>query len=49
MMMHSLIMTAQMNDIDWQAWLTDLLAPIVDHPAQRLELVPGIGNLALVA
>jgi transposase len=40
MMMCSLIMTAQMNDSDWQAWLNDVLARIADHPAQRLELIP---------
>jgi len=26
-----------MNDIDPQAWLADVLAPIADHPAHRLE------------
>ena len=40
-MMYSLIMTARMNDVDPQAWLTDVLARIADHPAQRLdELLP---------
>jgi len=30
-----------MNDIDPQAWLTDFLARIADHPAQKLdELMP---------
>jgi transposase len=40
-MMYSLIVTARMNDIDPQAWLTDVLARIADHPAHRLdELLP---------
>lgn len=40
-MMYSLIMTARMNDVDPQAWLTDVLARIADHLAQRLdELLP---------
>ena len=40
-MMYSLIMTARMNDVDPQAWLTDVLARIAEHPAQRLdELLP---------
>jgi hypothetical protein len=40
-MMYSLIMTARMNDVDPQAWLTDVLAHIADHPAQGLdELLP---------
>lgn len=40
-MMYSLIMTARMNDVDPQAWLTDVLARIADHPAQGLdELLP---------
>jgi transposase len=39
--MYSLIMTARMNDVDPQGWLTDVLARIADHPAQRLdELLP---------
>ena len=40
MMLYSLIMTAQMNEIDWQVWLADVLARNADHPAQRLELLP---------
>jgi transposase len=40
-MMYSFIMTARMNDVDPQAWLTDVLARIADHPAQGLdELLP---------
>ena len=39
--MYSLIVTAKMNDIDPQAWLTDVLRRIADHPASRLhELLP---------
>lgn len=39
--MYSLIVTAKMNDVDPQAWLTDVLARIATHPAQRLgELLP---------
>jgi hypothetical protein len=39
--MYSLIVTAKMNDVDPQAWLTDVLARIADHPAQKLdELLP---------
>lgn len=40
-LMYSLIVTAKMNDIDPQAWLTDVLARIADHPARHLdELLP---------
>jgi transposase len=40
-MMHSLIATARLNDIDPRAWLADVLARIADHPASRLdELLP---------
>jgi transposase len=39
--MYSLIVTAKMNDIDPQAWLTDVLARIAEHPIQRFdELLP---------
>lgn len=39
--MYSLIVTAKMNDVDPQAWLTDVLARIAIHPAHRLdELLP---------
>jgi hypothetical protein len=37
----SLIVSAKMNDVDPQAWLTDVLARIAAHPAHRLdELLP---------
>jgi hypothetical protein len=30
-----------MNDVDPQAWLTDVLARIAEHPVQRIdELLP---------
>jgi len=39
--MYSLIVTAKMNGIDPQAWLTDVLSCIATHPAHRLdELLP---------
>jgi transposase len=39
--MYSLITTAKMNDVDPQAWLTDVLSRIAEHPAQRIdELLP---------
>jgi len=39
--MYGLIITAKMNDVDPQAWLTDVLARIAAHPAHRLdELLP---------
>jgi transposase len=39
--MYSLIVTAKMNGVDAQAWLTDILARIAAHPAHRLdELLP---------
>ena len=37
----SLIVTAKLNDVDPQAWLTDVLARLPDHPASRIpELLP---------
>ncbi|MFZ4768267.1 MAG: transposase domain-containing protein, partial [Roseimicrobium sp.] len=40
-MIYSLIMTAKLNGVDPQAWLTDVLARIAEHPASRLpELLP---------
>src|ERR1700761_6085821 len=40
-LMHRLIVTAKMNDVDPQAWLADVLARIAEHPVQRLdELLP---------
>jgi transposase len=39
--MYSLIVTCKLNDIDPQAWLTDVLARVAEHPAQKLdELLP---------
>ena len=39
--MYSLIVTAKMNDVDPQAWLTDVLGRIAEHPVQQLdELLP---------
>ena len=39
--MFTLIETAKLNGIDPQAWLTDVLTRINDHPAARLaELLP---------
>jgi transposase len=35
--MYSLIITAKMNDVDPQAWLTDVLSRIATHPAHRLD------------
>ena len=38
---YSLVVTAKMNGIDPQAWLTDVLSRIATHPAHRLdELLP---------
>ena len=38
---YTLIETAKLNDIDPQAWLTDVLARLQDHPARRIaELLP---------
>jgi transposase len=39
--MYGLIVTAKMNDVDPQAWLTDVLSRIAAHPMHRLdELLP---------
>ena len=39
--MYSLIVTAKMNGVDPEAWLTDVLSRIAAHPAHRLdELLP---------
>ena len=35
--MYSLVVTAKMNGIDPQAWLTDVLSRIATHPAHRLD------------
>ena len=38
---YSLIQTCRLNDVDPQAWLSDVLARIADHPISRLdELLP---------
>jgi len=39
--MYSIIVTAKMNNVDPQAWLTDVLTRIAEHPVHRLdELLP---------
>ena len=39
--MYTLIETAKLNGVDPRAWLTDVLARLPDHPAQRVsELLP---------
>ena len=39
--MYILIATAKLSGVDSQAWLTDVLRRIADHPATRLyELLP---------
>ncbi len=35
--LYMLIQSARLNDVDPQAWLTDVLARIADHPASRLD------------
>jgi transposase len=35
--MYSLIVTAKVNNVDPQAWLADVLARIVGHPARRID------------
>ena len=38
---YTLVATAKLNDIDPEAWLSDVLRRINDHPASRLdELLP---------
>jgi len=38
---YTLIETAKLNDVDPQAWLTDVLALLQDHPAKRIaDLLP---------
>jgi transposase len=45
--MYSLIETAKLNGLNPQAWLTDVLARIADHPAKRVaELLPWNWQLA---
>jgi len=39
--MYTLIETCKLNDVDPQAWLTEVLARLPDHPAKRIdELLP---------
>jgi transposase len=39
--MYTLIVTCKLNDVDPQAWLTDVLACIAEHPARQVdELLP---------
>jgi transposase len=39
--LYTLIETCKLNDVDPQAWLADVLARILDHPAKRIaELLP---------
>jgi transposase len=38
---YTLVESAKLNDVDPQAWLTDVLARLPDHPAKRIdELLP---------
>ncbi len=38
---YTLVETAKLNDVDPQAWLTDVLARLQDHPVKRIdELLP---------
>ena len=40
---YSLVQTCRLNDVDPQAWLTDVLARLPDHPAKRVsELTPWV-------
>lgn len=34
---YTLIETAKLNNVDPQAWLTDVLTRIADHPINRIE------------
>jgi transposase len=44
---YTLVETAKLNNIDPQAWLTDILARLQDHPAKRIdELLPWHWNRA---
>lgn len=38
--MYTLIETAKMNDVDPEAWLTDVIARIADHPINRIDELP---------
>ena len=38
---YTLVETAKLNDVDPQAWFTDVLKRLQDHPAKRIdELLP---------
>ena len=38
---YSLVETARLNDVDPEAWLTDTISRIADHPARQInELLP---------
>ena len=38
---YTLVATANLNDIDPQAWLADILARVLDYPAKRIgDLLP---------
>jgi len=40
-LMYTLIETARLNDLDPEAWLTDIISRIADHPINRVdELLP---------
>ena len=44
---YTLIETCKLNDVDPQAWLTDILARLPDHPAKKIhELLPWAWNNA---
>src|SRR5438105_1707234 len=34
---HSLIATGKLNEVDPQAWLADVLARLPEHPAKRID------------
>jgi len=36
-LIYTLIVTARMNDVDPQAWLTDVLGRIAGHPTARID------------
>jgi transposase len=42
--------SAKLNDVDPEAWLADMLAPLPDHPAKRFhELLPWNWRLQNIA
>jgi hypothetical protein len=43
--LYTLVATAKLNEVDPQAWLADVLARLLDHPAKRIgDLIPGTGT-----